>query len=255
MHNVLFEIGGFTFYTYGFLIAIGISLGFVIAQKRGKQIGLNTEIFDSLALWLFGFGFLGAKLLYWITIIDQILLNPSILFDFMNGYVVYGGILGGILGGYLFCRKHKLDFLAYFDLIVPSVALAQAFGRVGCFFAGCCYGSVTNSPIGVIFPTGSLAPSGVAVIPTQLFSSVFDLLLFFLLIAFAKRKKAEGEVASLYLILYSVGRFIIEFFRGDLIRGSVGTLSTSQFISIFVFVVGIGLFTYCRKRSSKQKKL
>ncbi|MEG2329561.1 prolipoprotein diacylglyceryl transferase [Anaerorhabdus sp.] len=247
MYNELFTFGGITIYTYGFLIAIGVGLGYIIVRKRGKNLGMDVDVLDDLALWLFGFGFLGSKILYWITIIDQVIAHPVILLDFMNGYVVYGGILGGILGGYLFCRRRKINFLAYFDLIIPSVALAQSIGRLGCFFAGCCYGSVTTSPIGVIFPANSLAPAGVSVIPTQLFSSAFDLLLFFVLLFFAKRKKANGEVAALYLILYSVGRFIIEFFRGDLIRGSVGALSTSQFISIFVFILGIVLFVGCRK--------
>lgn len=251
MHNELFKIGGLTFYTYGFMIAIGIGLGYVVAQKRGKKLGMNVEVFDSLAIWLFGFGFLGSKILYWITIIDQIVMNPSILFNLMDGYVVYGGIIGGTIGGYLYCKKYKLNFLEYFDLLVPSVALAQAFGRIGCFYAGCCYGSVTDSPIGITFPVNSLAPAGIPLIPTQLFSSVFDFILFFVLITFARKKKTNGEVASLYLILYSIGRFIIEIFRGDLIRGSVGTLSTSQFISILVFIVGITLFTLCRKSKVK----
>ncbi|MEG0564206.1 prolipoprotein diacylglyceryl transferase [Anaerorhabdus sp.] len=251
MHNELFKIGGLTFYTYGFMIAIGIGLGYVVAQKRGKKLGMNVEVFDSLAIWLFGFGILGSKILYWITIIDQIAMNPSILFNLMDGYVVYGGIIGGIIGGYLYCKKHNLNFLEYFDLLVPSVALAQAFGRIGCFFAGCCYGSVTDSPIGITFPANSLAPAGIPLIPTQLFSSVFDFILFFVLITFARKKKTNGEVASLYLVLYSIGRFIIEIFRGDLIRGSVGTLSTSQFISILVFIVGITLFTLCRKSNVK----
>lgn len=253
MYFELFKIGGITIYTYGFLIAIGVALGYIVVRYRGKKLGMDIEILDSMALWLFGFGFLGSKILYWITIIDQVIAHPIILLDFMNGYVVYGGIIGGILGGYLFCRKRKIDFLAYFDLIIPSVALGQSLGRLGCFFAGCCYGSTTTSSIGVVFPANSLAPGGIPLIPTQLFSSVFDLLLFFVLIIFAKRKKANGEVAALYLILYSLGRFIIEFFRGDLIRGSVGTLSTSQFISVFVFIVAT-LFLLMLRKSKRNEK-
>ena len=84
-----------------------------------------------------------------------------------GGWVVYGGILGGIFGGWVYCRMKKLDFPAYFNMLIPTVVLAQAFGRIGCFFAGCCYGVPTTSSLGVTFPAGSLAPSGMKLVPTS----------------------------------------------------------------------------------------
>jgi phosphatidylglycerol:prolipoprotein diacylglycerol transferase len=134
---------------------------------------------------------------------------------------------------------------------MPSVALAQGFGRIGCLLAGCCYGLETNSSLGIIFHDSHVAPNEVRLIPTQLISSGLDFLNFIVLLAIAKRKKADGQVAGFYLIFYSIGRFVLEFFRGDLIRGSVGSLSTSQFISIFLMVIGVAivLFTgYCAKK-------
>ena len=123
--------------------------------------------------------------------------------------------------------------------MMPSVALAQGFGRIGCFLAGCCYGKETESAIGIVFHDSAYAPNDVSLLPTQLISSGLNFLHFFLLIWLTKKKKGDGQIAGLYLVLYSVGRFILEFFRGDLIRGSVGELSTSQFIAIFVCLAGI----------------
>ncbi len=253
MLSELFSIGPLTVYSYGLLIAIGVIVGYQIVQVRAKRLNIDITYLDHLALWILGFGFIGAKVLYWLTQVDAIIQNPSIMFNITDGYVVYGGIIGGIIGGYFGCKRKNLNFLEFLDLVVPSVAIAQAFGRIGCFMAGCCYGMEIHGPLGVVFPTGSLAPSGVSLLPTQLISSVFDFALFFILIFYAKRKKANGQVGVLYLMLYSIGRFIIEFFRGDLIRGSVGTLSTSQFISIFMFLFAIGLFIYLHKKKDTTK--
>ena len=124
---------------------------------------------------------------------------------------------------------------------MPSVALAQGFGRIGCFLSGCCYGRETNCPLSITFRESDFAPNGVPLIPTQIYSSVLDFIHFALLLYIAKHKKTDGEVAAAYLVCYSIGRFILEFFRGDLIRGSVGVLSTSQFISIFTGLAGVGM--------------
>lgn len=126
---------------------------------------------------------------------------------------------------------------------MPSVALAQAFGRIGCFLAGCCYGKETESAIGVIFKNSPFAPNGIKLIPTQLISSLLLFILTFVLVRYAdKTWRRPFKVAGLYMILYSIGRFIIEFFRGDEERGNIGFLSTSQFISIFILIGGIILF-------------
>jgi phosphatidylglycerol:prolipoprotein diacylglycerol transferase len=225
------------------MIAIGVLAAYMVMMKRAKRLNIDSSHIDSLTVWVLVGGAIGAKGLFWLTQMENIMQNPRILLlTITDGFVVYGGIIGGVLAGYLYCRKKQIGFLKYFDLIIPSVALAQGFGRIGCFMAGCCYGRETDSAFGVVFPSFSLAPGGVRLIPTQLISSGLDFLLFAVLIFYAKRKKTDGQVAALYLILYSGGRFILEFFRGDIIRGSVGILSTSQFISIFLFVIGCGMF-------------
>ena len=91
-----------------------------------------------------------------------------------DGFVVYGGIIGGIFAGWLYCRIKKLKFLAYFDLMMPSIALAQGFGRIGCFLAGCCYGKETSGPLAVTFTSSDFAPNNIPLIPTQIYSSILD---------------------------------------------------------------------------------
>ncbi|MEG0470529.1 MAG: prolipoprotein diacylglyceryl transferase [Longicatena sp.] len=252
MYNDLFSIGSITVHSYGAFIAIGIIAAYVVMMKRTKKRNINIDTIDNLFFFVLLSGFLGSRILYCITEINQVMKDPSIIFNLSDGYVVYGGIIGGVLGGYVYCKRKKMPFLQILDLAIPSLALAQGFGRIGCFMAGCCYGMETTSGIGVVFPVDSLAPSGTALIPTQLISSVFDFVLFFVLIMYDKRKKEDGQVAALYLILYSVGRFIIELFRGDLIRGNVGALSTSQFISVFIFLIGIGFFITLTKKKMKK---
>lgn len=251
MYNELFSIGPFTVHMYGLMIAVGVIAAYLSAEKLAKLRGLDEDKILGLVLWCVIFGFLGAKLLYCLTVLPEIIRDPGmILRKFGDGWVVYGGIIGGILGGWLYCRRNRLQTWKYFDLGLASVALAQGFGRIGCFFAGCCYGQETSLPIGITFHGSDFAPNGVALFPTQILSSIFDFLLFAFLVWFYKRRRADGQITALYLILYSAGRFVIEFFRGDLIRGNVGALSTSQFIALFVFAAGV-LLLWMRSRGSK----
>ena len=196
---------------------------------------------------------MGSKLLYWIVSIPEIIQNPSILLDFRNGFVVYGGIIGGIVASWIYLRVKKRSFLDYFDIVMPSVALAQGFGRLGCFFAGCCYGRETDSPFHIVFTHSDFAPNGVWLIPTQLMSSAGDFLIALFLIWFSTRNPKKGRVGALYLILYGCGRFVIEFFRGDP-RGSVGALSTSQLISLVIVAAGVILFFLFPKMAQAAEK-
>ena len=261
MKNELFKIGPFTVYGYGLMIAIGVLAAYGVGEYRARkyergEYGNGTDesgeikadhVFN-FVIWCVVGGFLGAKVLYLITDMKNIWADPSIVLNFADGWVVYGGIIGGILSAMLYSRIHGLRFLAYFDLLIPSVALAQGFGRIGCFLAGCCYGRETDSPFAIVFHEARYAPNGVALVPTQLISSGLDFLNFFVLVWLAKRKKADGQIGALYLVFYSIGRFVLEFYRGDLIRGSVGALSTSQFISLFTVAAGGFWIFWCGKK-------
>lgn len=256
MYNDLFSVGPFTVHIYGLFVAFGIIFAYIVTEKRGKKMGIDISHLDSLALCFVISGFVGSKCLYLLTRIKDIVQDPGIIGSLADGWVVWGGIIGGLIGGYIYCHKHNMNFWQQVDLIIPSVALAQGFGRIGCFFAGCCYGIETTSLFGIVFPEGSLAPAGVRLVPTQLMCSVFDFALFFFLIWLVKKKKDlfEGEVAIWYLMLYCIGRFVIEFYRGDLIRGGFDGFSTSQIISLIMFLFSIGLLIYLSKRQKKFQK-
>lgn len=244
------KIGPVTFHMYGLMIAIGFAAALMMCLKRGKKRGLNEDIIYGIFFCAIFGGMIGCRLLYYIVEIPEILKDPSILWNFKNGYVVYGGIIGGALASMIYCRVKKERFLPYFDLVMPAVSFAQGFGRLGCFFAGCCYGRETDSWFSITFTHSDFAPNGVKLLPTQLMSSAGDFLICGLLLLYAGRKPKEGQVAAGYMVLYGIGRFIIEFFRNDY-RGSIGVLSTSQIISIGVVAAGVVFYLVMNFRNCK----
>ena len=188
----LFKIGSLTVHGYGFMIGIGFILAMLLAEYRAKKLGLREESVIDITIIAGLSGFLGAKLLYVIVEFDAFVKNPKAVLG-SAGFVVYGGIIAGVLCCMLYCKIKKLNFLEYFDLVMPEIALAQGFGRIGCFLAGCCYGKETSAWYGVTFPADCLAPAGVSLIPTQLFSAagdfIFALILFILQRTLYKKKK------------------------------------------------------------------
>lgn len=253
MKNDLLTIGGLTVHGYGLMIGIGFIAAYLMTEFRARKYQMNTDIVFTLFISSVVFGLLGAKVLYYLTILDRVIKDPGVILDEMEGFVVYGGIIGGVLAGYVVCRIKKEKFWQYFDLIAPAIALAQGFGRIGCLLAGCCYGKETDSPLSITFHTSDFAPNDVALIPTQIYSSILDFLNCIVLCLIARYAKKERTVSGCYLIFYSTGRFILEFFRGDLERGSVGVLSTSQFISIFIFAAGIVVLLTGKKKALVMK--
>jgi len=247
MYNDIFSIGPVTIHGYGVMIAIGILAAFFYSERQGKKKGMDTDQVDSMIFFILILGFLCAKILYLITIFPSFISSPL---DYIgnSGFVVYGGILGGILGCWIFCQRKGWVFKDVLNMLMPAVSLGQGFGRIGCFLAGCCYGKETSSWIGVTFPEGSLAPAGVSLLPTQLFSSLGNFIIFAIIYHIYTKGKHPEDTAGWYLILYSLGRFVIEFFRGDTIRGFVGPFSTSQCIAIVTFLAGAYLIYRRQKK-------
>ena len=230
----LFTIGKFTVHGYGLMIGLGFMVATLIGCTRAKKLGLSDDHYVNISIFVLLCGFAGGKLMYCIVNFKAFLESPLAVLG-SEGFVVYGGIIIGVLTILVYCLIKKISFFEYFDLLTPSVAINQAFGRIGCFLAGCCYGKQTDSWLGVVFPEHSIAPAGVKILPTQLFMSAGDFIIFLVLLWYAKRRKKPGMVAGVYLALYSVGRFLIEFLRDDPERGTVGALSTSQFVAIWIF--------------------
>ena len=234
-----FHLFGFEIPTFGVMMLLGMVAAFILLYFNRRRVPFSEDDLLTMALYAIIGGFIGAKLLYWIVEFDQILADPRFLLDTLTaGFVFYGALILGALAILLFARRRKQPFFGYMDLVAPSFILAQGFGRIGCFCAGCCYGAVCDSPLSVIYPAGSSAPAGVPLLPTQLFESAFCFVYAAVLTSIFRRQKRYGTTTGWYLVGYGVWRFIIEFFRSD-DRGAVGALSTSQFIGIFIVLFGI----------------
>ncbi len=251
-----FELFGRTISTYPLVAVIGVLLAGVFACRVAKKRGYddNTMI---MFLLVAGIGaIIGSHLLYAMTNsgyiyllfengfkgVDSLEKVWQLLVLIFGGSVFYGGLIGGTLAGIIYAKKKKLNLGAYSDMVAPAVPLLHTFGRIGCFLGGCCYG--VEAAFGFTY-TRSLveAANGVSRFPIQLVEAAFNLVLFFILWALLRKNLLKDRLFLLYLLLYSVGRFILEFWRGDEYRGFVfGALSTSQFISILIFVTAAVLF-------------
>jgi phosphatidylglycerol:prolipoprotein diacylglycerol transferase len=254
MKPILFQVFGKNIYGYGVMMAIAIIAALTTFWHTAKKRGYNEDHILDLSIATVIAGLLGGKLLYVITELKTIIKDPSVLKDIGAGFVVYGALILGGLAVYIYCRKKKWSFLNIIDLVLPSVALGQGFGRIGCLLAGCCYGAETNLRIGIEFKESLFAPSGVHLHPTQIYMSVFDFALAFFLFWYIRKERKPGKAAAIYIIAYSIGRFLVEFLRNDP-RGAVGVLSTSQFISIFTLVIGILVLNIDKLKVFKKEKV
>jgi phosphatidylglycerol:prolipoprotein diacylglycerol transferase len=238
MYPVLFEIGPLTIYTYGFFVFLGIICGYFFCLSQAKRYSLCGDKISDLIFWSIISGFVSARVLYIAINLSDFLEDPLSLIISGSGFVFYGGLLGGVLFAWWFIKRKKLPLCTTLDLISPSLSLGHSLGRVGCFFYGCCFGRPTDSFIGVVFPLDSFAGiSGKSVIPTQIISSFFLLVIFVLLLIIRDRRTFKGEVFLSYIILYSIFRFVIEFYRADP-RGFILFFSTSQWIALVLLVLG-----------------
>jgi phosphatidylglycerol:prolipoprotein diacylglycerol transferase len=247
MFPILVEIAGIKIYSYGFFIALGYLATLALGRFLAKARGLDPSPFMDIAFIAIVSGVLGARLLFVLQNLSFYLEHPKEIFDFWNGGLVfYGGFLLGGPCGLLYGVRKKMPLWLSADISTAGLALAHAFGRVGCFAAGCCYGNYCPYPWAVHNDTDFVDPllKGKPLHPVQLYESF---LLFMLagLMAWLiyKRKLANGLVALLYLTGYAGIRFITEIFRGDSDRGFVlgGWLSLSQGIALALFILGSGV--------------
>jgi phosphatidylglycerol:prolipoprotein diacylglycerol transferase len=255
MFPELFKIPGLdiTVATYGVLLAIAFIVALWLTAELAARDGLPKNRIYDLGLYILAAGLLGSKLLMVITEWNELGDWRRVFsFDLLrSGGVYFGGFLGSLFASVLLMRMWKLPWRKTSDAFAPGVALGHAIGRIGCFSAGCCWGKPTASWYGVHFTEKASELTGVpldfALIPTQLIEAAANLLIFGALLWITKRRAFEGQVIYSYLILYSVARFTIEFWRDDP-RGSVLWFSTSQAISIALFALGLGLMIYQWRR-------
>lgn len=239
--------------TYGTLIATGILASWIYAVRETKKFGVHRDTITDMFLWLILAGFVGGKFFFYLE-------NPSYYFadgnwykNIGNGFVFYGSMIFTFPTLWWFFKKNKLAPLQMIDVIAIGGAIVHMVGRMGCFMAGCCHGVPTDSWLGVVFsdPTCSARPLDTPLYPTQLFSVGMLVIILSVLFFVKSRKKFDGQLFPIYLMLYSVGRSIIEEFRGDEARGFImdGWLSHSQFISFFIFSGAAFMYYYLNKKS------
>jgi phosphatidylglycerol:prolipoprotein diacylglycerol transferase len=256
MYPNLFKIGPFTLHTYGLLLAIAFLAGLRISMHFARKEGLNPARIVDLVLYIFVSALLGAKFLHFIVDFNYYRQDwGRLLSIYQVGGVYYGGLVFAVVITAWYVRKHQMNFWSTADVLSMGLAAGQIFGRIGCFFAGCCWGIEAPSgfPIAVTF-TNPLAaeqvgtPLMIALHPVQLYEAFLMLILVLILIFNYSRRKFTGQQFFLYLFCYSIFRFTVEFFRGDP-RGSVlsGMISTSQLISIFLFAGAIWVYSVRRR--------
>jgi len=241
MHPILFKIGPITIYTYGVLIATAFFLGLALAARQARVEGEDPQKIMDLSFYILISAIAGSRLLYIVVEYKEYISNPLRIFKvWEGGLVFYGGFIIAMAVVIIYIKKNEMSLWKVGDILAPSVAIGQGVGRLGCFFAGCCYGRETDVPWAVIFKNpNTLAPMDVHLHPTQLYDSANGFIIFAILLILRKFKKFDGQLFWTYTLLYAVGRFIVEIFRGDE-RGFVtASLSTSQFIAIPLFAVSI----------------
>ena len=256
------NIFGYNIATYGLIIFIGIFIGAIISIFYfTKFFNIKKEdVFYCILYAVIGVG-IGAKLLYIITNIPFLIENYQTL-DLYNtflqmlkgGFVFYGGLIGGILGVFIYSKQFKISFKELLLILLPVVPLIHSIGRIGCLCAGCCYGMEYHGFGAITFHDSLLAPNDVPLFPMQIVEAICNFIIFIVLLVTYKKFLGTYKTVGLYLVLYSIVRFTLEFFRGDLIRGIYFSLSTSQWISIVLFIIGIAIFVRESKNFNKRDR-
>lgn len=259
MHPELFSIGSFTIHTYGFMIMIGATLGFFyFSHAVGKEMGIAREKVQNLAILIILSAFVGGKLLFYLE-------DPGYYFssfsnmkrNFRTGFVFYGSLLFAVPITIWYFKRHRWPVWPMLDRIAIVACIIHGTGRLGCFFAGCCHGVETDVPWSVTFTNeASQAPLHTALHPTQLYSALLIFSILVILLMFKRHKRFEGQLFFIYIILYAIGRAIIEIFRGDEERGYIidNVLSHSQFISILVITLVVWAYMKFNKKASFKVK-
>ncbi|HHW60291.1 MAG TPA: prolipoprotein diacylglyceryl transferase [Syntrophomonadaceae bacterium] len=241
MHPVLFQIGNFNIYAWGFMLAVAVLIAVGGISRLFKKEGYDPGMVIDMVIILVLVGLFGARLAY-IAVYEwqEFLTRPAMFFGLsgegFSGLIWYGAFIGGFIAFLLYIWRHELPFWSTVDMFAPYLALGYALVRIGCFLNGCCYGLPTTSPLGVVFPLLDSTPRH----PTQLYSSALNFLLFFFLIWYFPRRKFTGEIFILYIMGYSLYRFIVEFFRESLIM--CGPLTLGQVYTLVLLAFGILLY-------------
>ena len=241
MYPELLKIGGFTIYTYGVLVALGFFIGIQYVIKYSKNLIDKQQMYDFL-FYVIIFGIIGARLFYVLVNLQYYISDPlEILQVWKGGLVYYGGFIFVLAFSYIYCKNKKINILKFADIFAPALALGHSFGRIGCFFSGCCYGKNTDCFIAIANKH-----------PTQIYEALGNIIIFFILNKLLKKIHVNGNIFILYMFMYSMLRFFVEFLRGDDRGQFLFGLSPAQNISVIIFIIAVILLFF---NSKKRKNL
>lgn len=259
MFPKLIEIGNFYLPTYGLLVAFGFLVGLWVTARLGRTVGLEGEKISNLAVYCALAGLLGAKLLMFIFDWDLYAKNPKEIFSLetLQAAGVYqGGFILAFIVAIFLMKQYRFPPLLTMDAFAPGIAIGHAVGRLGCFAAGCCWGDRCDRPWAVTFTNSDAhdltgVPLGIPLHPTQIYESIFNFALFYFLYRLFLKRPVQGTVIGLYLLLYSVARFFIEFFREHAQALPFGgPFSNTQWIAIGMAIAGCAILLLTRSRGS-----
>jgi phosphatidylglycerol:prolipoprotein diacylglycerol transferase len=260
MHPILFGAGPLTIYTYGVLLAAAYLFGLQLARVRAKARGLDANRILDLGIYIIISALIGAKLLLLVTDFRVFTANPRELLTLArSGGVFYGGLILAVTVALVYIRRIGLPLWTTCDVFAPGIALGHVIGRFGCLFAGCCYGKETHVPWAITFHDSFAnanvgTPLNVPLHPTQIYEAGAEALILIVLLATERKGRPyAGRTFWLYMLLYAISRFIIEFYRGDE-RGMVGMFSTSQFISLLLAPLAVVMLVYLARHSAPAPK-
>jgi phosphatidylglycerol:prolipoprotein diacylglycerol transferase len=251
MHKIAFQFGPLAIHWYGVMVALGFLAGLWTASRRAPRDGIHPERILDLGPWLIVGAIVGSRLLFVISYWDEYFARQPWYEIFMiqrGGLVFYGGLIGAFAGAVIFIRWKKLPFLKVADVTAPSIALGHAFGRIGCLMNGCCYGKPTECFLAIHFPA-SHETGGIGVHPTEIYESVLNALLYLGLAWLFRRKKFDGQIFALYLMIYAVLRATVEFFRGDYSSLILGWITPGQVASVVTFVLGVAMWRLASRQA------
>jgi len=262
MFPTLVELFGIKISTYGLLVAIGLLLAYLLSLRLSKREGIPQDKAEWVFIYAAVLGVVGSRIAFLVEHPETVKSIFDVFALWKGGVTFFGGLAGGILGVLIAIKRYSLPLWKVADVAAPSLALAHAVGRLGCTAAGCCYGrqvpSVEDTTIGIhlmkefpffyiVFPSGAVAPPGTPLYPTQLMEAGGNLIIFLILILLFKRKRFDGEVFSLYMLLYGAERFVLEFYRGvtPTIHG-LG-LTWNQIVALAMVLLSVFLMLFLRR--------
>lgn len=252
MFPIILKLGALNIYSYGLMLFISFVVGIKIVERRAKKFGVDPKKITDLALVVLIAVVIGSRLLYvifhWSEFKDDLLGIIAFWRGGLAGLMFYGGLVGALLAGILYAKSQRMPLLKMLDAVAPAIVLGEFFTRIGCFLNGCCFGKPTGLPCGVVFPYNS--PAGytfhnTAIHPTQLYSSLAGLSLFFVALWLEKRRLRDGVLFFIIMTLYSLYRLLIDFVR---YYEDAGNFWINQAISIGLIALSVIMLFYVNKR-------